>query len=111
MAVQSPPTTSPPLAYGFHGAGEGTLRLRNTARNAEQEEVTFAGPTSEIRSVHQIVGTKFSNGYPVGYEIRDGGQILAAVETINHGRVWRAPPPGLGGSDPGRAGCNGVLDV
>lgn len=83
----------PPLACGFQGgAGEGTLRLRNTARNTEQGEVTFEGTTWEIRSVHEIVGGKLRNGYPVGYEIRDGDQILAAVETMNHGRVWMAPP-------------------
>lgn len=91
LAIEPARNEVPALACGFRAAEEGTLRLRTTLRNTEQGEIAFGGSTWEVRSVHEIIGGKVRNGDPVGYEITDGERTLAAVETINHGRVWMSP--------------------
>jgi hypothetical protein len=37
------------------------------------------------------VGSRIPSGDPVGYVVSRGGHALAAVETINRGRVWILP--------------------
>lgn len=91
LAVEPARTALPALACGFRAEEEGTLRLHATLRNTEKGEIAFAGTTWEVRSVHDLVGAKIRNGDPVGYEITDGERTLAAVETINRGRVWMSP--------------------
>jgi hypothetical protein len=81
----------PALACGFRATEEGTLRLRATSRNTEEGEVAFAGTTWEVRSVHRLAGSRVRTGDPMGYEVTDRERVLAAVETINHGRVWISP--------------------
>ena len=81
----------PPLACGFRGVGDGTLRLRTTPANTEEGEIEFGQPLWTVRSVHQLQGVKFRSGDPVGYEVTSGSQVIAAVETINRGRVWIDP--------------------
>jgi hypothetical protein len=91
LAVEPAREALPALACGFRAEEEGTLRLRTTLRNTEQGEIAFAGTTWQVRSVHELIGAKVRNGDPVGYEITDKDRIVAAVETINHGRVWMSP--------------------
>jgi hypothetical protein len=81
----------PPLACGFTGSGEGTLRMRTTLANRMEGDIDFGQPLWTLRSVHEIEGARFRSGDPVGYEIRAGGRVIAAVETINRGRVWIDP--------------------
>ena len=81
----------PALACGFRGAGEGTLHLRTTATNAEEGEVAFGASTWHIRSVRHFEGSSVPSGDPLGYEITRHGRAIAAVETINRGRVWIDP--------------------
>jgi hypothetical protein len=85
----------PQLACGFKGIGDGTLRLRRTTANTVEGEIDFGRPSWKVRSVHRLEGSKFRSGDPVGYEIATENQVIAAVETINRGRVWMAPslPP------------------
>lgn len=40
--------------------------------------------------MHRFAGSPIPSGDPIGYEIVDGDRALAAVETINRGRVWIA---------------------
>lgn len=91
LSVEPAREALPALACGFRAADEGTLRLRTTLKNTEQGEIAFAGTTWQVRSIHELIGAKVRNGDPVGYEITDGDRIVAAVETINHGRVWMSP--------------------
>ena len=81
----------PALACGFRGEGEGTLRLHATAMNREEGEIAFGGAVWQIRSVHEFAGSSIPSGDPWGYEIRSNDRVIAAVETINRGRVWIDP--------------------
>lgn len=81
----------PALACGFEGRGGGTLRLRNTATNAEAGTIDFGDTQWNLRSVHRFQGSSIPSGEPLGYEIEGGGRVVAAVETINQGRVWIDP--------------------
>lgn len=67
------------LALSRTGAVEPTLR-------GELREVD--GPALEVRSLHRAQGAAFASGEPFGYEILRAGKRVAAVETINRGRVW-----------------------
>lgn len=81
----------PALSCGFTGADEGTLRLNTTAANAEQGEVVFGSDRWSVRSVDTFQGSPIRNTEPIGYELSDDGSVVAAVETINSGRVWISP--------------------
>lgn len=81
----------PALACGFRGAGEGTLRLRTTATNAEEGEIAFGNARWTVRSVRNFEGSSIPSSEPLGYEISRDGRVVAAVETINRGRVWIDP--------------------
>jgi hypothetical protein len=81
----------PALSCGFTGAGDGTLRLKTTASNAEEGEIVFGTDRWTIRSVNNFAGSPISSAEPAGYEFGHEGQVVAAVETINHGRVWMSP--------------------
>lgn len=48
-------------------------------------------PLLEIRSIHRLEGSRLPFGEPAGYAIDRGATTLAAVETLNRGRVWLAP--------------------
>jgi hypothetical protein len=52
----------------------------------------FAGELSgtpfTISSNHRLEGAAFSSGEPVGYTISNSREDVAAVETINDGRLW-----------------------
>lgn len=81
----------PALSCGFTGAGEGTLRLHVTALNEETGEIAFGNERWSIRSVSSFAGSPIRGTEPVGFELFAQGEIIAAVETINAGRVWIAP--------------------
>jgi hypothetical protein len=81
----------PTLACGFRGRGDGTLRLRTTAVNREEGTIDFGDTSWTLQSVHRFHGSSIPSGPPLGYEIMGAGQVLAAVETINQGRVWLNP--------------------
>jgi hypothetical protein len=44
-----------------------------------------------LRSVHRFQGSSIPSGPPLGYEVTGGDRVVAAVETINQGRVWMDP--------------------
>lgn len=81
----------PALACGFQGAGDGTLRLRTTATNAQQGEASFGRRTFQVRSIREFQGSDWPSGEILGYELRIDDWTVAAVETINQGRVWIDP--------------------
>jgi hypothetical protein len=81
----------PTLGCGFHGEGEGTLRLNTTAMNREEGQIGFGSSAWQIRSIHKYAGSSIASGEPLGYEILSGGRVIATVETINRGRVWIDP--------------------
>ncbi len=81
----------PALACGFRGRGDGTLRLRATATHQEQGTIDFGDTRWTLRSVHRFQGSSIPSGEALGYEIEGGGAVIAAVETINQGRVWLDP--------------------
>ena len=81
----------PALGCGFHGDGEGTLRLNTTAMNREEGQIEFGSSVWQIRSIHKYASSSIPSGQPLGYEILSGGRVIATVETINRGRVWIDP--------------------
>jgi hypothetical protein len=81
----------PALSCGFAGADEGILLLRSTALNAESGEIHFGGDRWAVRSVDSFAGSPVRSTEPVGYEFSVGDDVVAAVETINSGRVWISP--------------------
>ena len=81
----------PALACGFQGGGDGTLRLRTTASNAERGEAVFGRRTFQVQSIRQFQGSDWPSGEPLGYELKIDDWTVAAVETINQGRVWIDP--------------------
>ncbi len=90
----------PALACGFRGEGEGTLHLNTTSMNREEGEAAFGRSVWQIRSVHKFAGSSVMSGDPLGYEISSDGRVIAAVETMNRGRVWIDPT--LSTEDQGR---------
>jgi hypothetical protein len=81
----------PAFACGFRGRGDGSLRLRSTAMNRQEGSIDFGDTQWSIRSVHRFRGSAVPSGEPLGYEIEGGSHVVAAVETINQGRVWLDP--------------------
>lgn len=80
----------PLLHCAFSGPDEGILRLRNTVRG-EEGLAEFGADRWTIRSVRRLEGSRIQSADPVGYEIDADGRVIAAVETINRGRVWISP--------------------
>lgn len=73
------------------GGGRWTLVLTERAPNltgAIQPADGIDGARHEVRSVHRLEGSKWPLAEPAGYEISTSGSVIAAVETINRGRVW-----------------------
>jgi hypothetical protein len=81
----------PALACGIRGRGEGTLRLHDTASSREQGTIDFGDTRWSLRPVHRFQGSAIASGEPNGYQIEGGGRVIAAVETLNAGRVWIDP--------------------
>ncbi len=81
----------PALACAFQGRGTGTLRLYATAMNQETATIDYGDRRCDLRSVRRLQGSSIPSGPPLGYEITGGGAAVAAVETINQGRVWLDP--------------------
>lgn len=85
----------PLLMCGLEGPEEDrwTLVLTERAPNltgAIQPADGIAGERLDVRSVHRLEGSKWPLAEPAGYEISKSGRVVAAVETINRGRVWIA---------------------
>lgn len=81
----------PVFACAFRGRGDGTLRLHATALGGESGALDFGDTRWALRSVHRFRGSRIPSGPPLGYEFEGGDQVVAAVETINQGRVWIDP--------------------
>lgn len=83
----------PPLHCWYEGAAaEGEMELLEmpTIAGSEEGRIDFAVSSWRVRSVNRIEGGRSPGGI-VGYEIRSGEEVIAAVETMNHGRVWMSP--------------------
>lgn len=81
----------PVLRCGFGGAVEGTLRLVAAGVNSEKGEIQFGQNRYGVRAVKSFTGSPLQSVDAIGYEIVDGAVPVAAVETINQGRVWISP--------------------
>lgn len=86
----------PLLVCGYdRGGARSVLALSRTGR-AEPSlrgELRGAGGGAayEVRSLHRHAGGGFPSPDPFGYEFVRDGRRVAAVETINRGRVWIDP--------------------
>lgn len=60
------------------------------------EDTATGGPRLVVRSVHRLQGSRLPLAEPAGYLLESPtGEPIAAVETINRGRVWlTAEAPG-----------------
>lgn len=65
-----------------------SLGLRHTGRAwVGRLQPDGNGPGFELRSLHRLAGSAFGSEHPVGYEISRNGRTVAALETINGGRI------------------------
>ena len=84
----------PRLACGLRG-GDRELRLILGSRGGNSlrglVEAPGKGPFLEVNSVHRLDGSPLPLEQPAGYVLERGGFTVAAVETINRGRVWLVP--------------------
>jgi hypothetical protein len=78
-----------PLRCSFGGAEHGQVELLEmpTIAGSEAGNIEFGATRWHVQSVDRIEGGHGPGGI-VGYEIRRGKEVIAAVETMNHGRVW-----------------------
>lgn len=85
----------PLLVCGYDdGKGRAVLTLSRTGRSEPSLRGslrTAAGESFEVRSLHRASGGRLPSLEPWGYEVRQGDERLAAIETVNRGRVWIAP--------------------
>jgi hypothetical protein len=81
----------PVFACAFQGRCAGSLRLNTTAMGQKAGTIDYGDTRWELRSVHRFQGSSIPSGPPLGYEVTGGGRVVAAVETINQGRVWLDP--------------------
>jgi hypothetical protein len=82
----------PPLHCSYYGAAKGEMELLEMPTLAESEagNIEFDATRWHLQSVNRIEGGR-GPGDIVGYEIRRGSEVIAAVETMNKGRVWMSP--------------------
>lgn len=82
----------PRLVCGFQSSegrvqrlvlGSNGMQLRGVVHAAADET-----PLLTIRSLHRLAGSRLPLGEPAGYALERDGVVVAAVETINRGRVW-----------------------
>jgi hypothetical protein len=83
----------PRIDCAFTGAQAGRLTVRPAfATQRDFGSAQFGEQLWEIRSVNNVEAQRMN--FPLarfGYEIRAGGQVVAAVETWGAGRVWMDP--------------------
>ena len=83
----------PLLVCGYDGGGaRSVLALSRTGRPEPalrgELRATGGGAAYEVRSLHRNAGGSIPSSEPFGYEILRDGRRVAAVETVNRGRVW-----------------------
>jgi hypothetical protein len=61
-----------------------------TIAGSEEGNIEFGVTSWHLQSVNRIEGGR-GPGDIVGYEMRRGSEVIAAVETMDHGRVWLSP--------------------
>ncbi len=86
---------TPRLACGIHAGGR-TLRLVLGSKTGRDLRGALMGAEGEapllaLRSIHALEGSPLPLEEPAGYVLERGGVAVAAVETLNRGRVWLAP--------------------
>lgn len=86
----------PLLVCGIDEGGERSiLALARTGRTDPSLRGELRGATAtaalEVRSINRAFDSRLSSNEPFGFEILRDGRRVAAVETINRGRVWIAP--------------------
>ena len=87
--------SEPLLVCGYEGGGKrSALALSRTGKTEPSlrgELREQDGPAFEVRSLHRAIGMRYPSGDPFGFEIVRDGKRVAAVETMNRGRVWIEP--------------------
>ncbi len=86
---------SPRLACGLRSEGK-LLRLVLGSRAGAELRGALVGSEGEapllaVRSLHRLEGSRLPLGAPAGYALERDGAAVAAVETLNRGRIWLAP--------------------
>ena len=82
----------PPLHCSYFGAAEGEMELLEmpTLVGSQEGNIDFGVTHWHLQSVNRIEGGRGPGGI-CGYEIRSDNAVIAAVETVNRGRVWMSP--------------------
>jgi hypothetical protein len=82
----------PPLHCSYYGGAEGEMELFEmpTIAGSQEGTIEFGETRWHVQSVNRIEGGR-GPGNTVGYEIRSGPEVIAAVEIMNRGRVWMSP--------------------
>ncbi|GAB3202782.1 hypothetical protein GCM10027293_29940 [Pontibacter aydingkolensis] len=61
------------------------------ARNKFEGEVTNGLQRYKVAPVYKFEGQKIPTGDIVGYEFKDGEEVIGAVQVVNNGKVWMRP--------------------
>lgn len=83
-----------PLLVCGYGDGRAVLTLSRTGKSEPSLRGSLRmadGEAFDVRSLHRAAGGALPSLDPWGYEIAKGTSRLAAVETVNRGRVWLGP--------------------
>jgi hypothetical protein len=92
--IQADADGYPQLQCTFTGLGTGKLEIQKRRGQPEIGSATFGESAWTVRSVGRSDSGAPSLDRPFGYEILMGDDVVAAVETINRGRVWITPAAG-----------------
>ena len=68
-----------------------TLTLHRTPRNTLAGTIEHDRDTIQVVSEHRADGGMVDTAEPVGYSLFVEGSAIAAIETVNRGRVWIDP--------------------
>lgn len=87
---------SPRLICGFNSPSRGHLRrlvlgMERNKLHGLVQDATNDQPLFGVHAVYHLEGARFPSGDPVGYLLDRSEAPVAAVETINKGRVWLGP--------------------
>ncbi|WP_439880588.1 hypothetical protein ACSX1A_15710 [Pontibacter sp. MBLB2868] len=61
------------------------------ARKKFEGEVTNGRKVYQVTPVYKFEGKTLPLGDILGYEFRDAGEVIGAVQVVNNGKVWMSP--------------------
>lgn len=95
VSIDITETMEPRMACGVRRDGEEPLVFELADKGTRHDGAIFPArggrPLFSVRSLHRFEGSSLASMEPLGYEILRGGEVVAAIETLNAGRVFMNP--------------------